>query len=444
MLDGLTRAVTWASNAVWGPWTIALLLGTGIFLTIRYRFVQIARFREVLRTLWPTGAGTGEGALSPFQAFMTGLAGSVGTGNIAGVATAIVAGGPGAVFWIWCYGFFATVIKLTEAVLAVRFRTVAPGRLSAGPMHYLEQGLGLRWLGLLYALIGGIAALTTTPFTQPNSIAVVFESELGLPRWICGVALALLTWIVVIGGVRSIGRAAERLAPAMVALYLVGGLVVIVAFAGRIPEVFATIFREAFSTRAVGGGALGTAMMVAVRYGLARGIYANEAGYGTAAVAYGSARSARPVEQGLTAMMEVFIVSFFTSSVSALTILLSGSVASGHNSTALVAEAFASVIPYGGLLVMLCALLFGYTTLIGWGYYGEQFLGYVLGDRVIVPYRWIYCMLVVLGATSQVDLVWAWGDLMNGLQIFPNLVGVLALSGLVARLLREDAARGPA
>jgi len=440
MVEALTRAVNWASNAVWGPWTIALLLGTGVFLTLRYRFVQLTRLPEVLRTLWPKGAGTGDGALSPFQAFMTGLAGSVGTGNIAGVATAIVAGGPGAVFWIWAYGFFATVIKLTEAVLAVRFRAVSPGRLSAGPMHYLEQGLGLRWLGLLYAVVAGVASLTTTPFTQPNSIAVVFESELGLPRWICGVALAVLTWMVVIGGVRSIGLAAEKLAPTMVGLYLLGGLIVIVAFAGRIPEVFSTIFREAFSMRAVGGGALGTAMMVAVRYGLARGIYANEAGYGTAAVAYGSARSARPVEQGLTAMMEVFIVSFFTSSVSALTILLSGSVASGHNSTALVAEAFASVIPFGGLVVLVSALLFGYTTLIGWGYYGEQFLGYVFGDRVIVPYRWIYCALIVLGATSQVELVWAWGDLMNGLQIFPNLVGLLALSGLVARLLREDRA----
>ncbi len=441
MAEGLTRAMTWASDAVWGPWTIALLFGTGVFLTIRYRFVQITRLREALRSLKPSGAGAGEGALSPFQAFMTGLAGSVGTGNIAGVATAIVAGGPGAVFWIWCYGFFATVIKLTEAVLAVRFRSAQPGKLSAGPMHYLEQGLGLRWLGLIYALVAGIAALTTTPFTQPNSIAVVFESELGLPRWICGIALALLTWAVVIGGVRSIGRAAEKLAPAMVGLYLLGGLVVILAFSARIPEVLALILREAFSTRAAAGGAIGTGMMLAVRYGFARGIYANEAGYGTAAVAYGSARSARPVEQGVTAMMEVYIVSFVTSSVSALTILLSGSWQSGHDSTSLVAEAFASVIPFGGLVVMLSALLFGYTTLIGWGYYGEQFLSYVFGDRIVPPYRWLYCGLIVLGATSRVDLVWAWGDLMNGLQIFPNLVGVLALSGLVARLLREDASR---
>lgn len=441
MAEELTRAVTWASHFVWGPWTIALLFGTGILLTLRYRFVQLVRLREALRALKPSGAGDGEGALSPFQAFMTGLAGSVGTGNIAGVATAIVAGGPGAVFWIWCYGFFATVIKLTEAMLAVRFRSATPGRLSTGPMHYLEQGLGSRRLGMLYALVAGVAALTTTPFTQPNSIAVVFESELGLPRWACGVALALLAWVVILGGVRSIGRAAERLAPAMVAIYLLGGLAVIAAFADRIPSVLALVLTEAFSTRAAGGGAAGTAMMLAVRYGLARGIYANEAGYGTAAVAYGSARSARPVDQGLAAMVEVYIVSFVTSSVSALTILVSGAAASGRNSTALVAEAFATAIPHGGFVVMLCALLFGYTTLIGWGYYGEQFLAYLFGGRIVLPYRWLYCALIVLGATTSVDLVWSWGDLMNGLQIFPNLVGVLGLSGLVARMLREQRPR---
>jgi AGCS family alanine or glycine:cation symporter len=340
------------------------------------------------------------------------------------------------VFWIWCYGFFATVIKLTEAMLAVRFRSPRPEGLSAGPMHYLEQGLGSRRLGMLYAAVAGVAALTTTPFTQPNSIAVAFESELGVPRWACGIALALLTWVVVLGGAKSVGRAAERLAPTMVVLYLVGGLVVIGAFAGRVPEVLALIVREAFSLEAVGGGAAGTTMMLAVRYGLARGIYANEAGYGTAAVAYGSARSDQPVQQGLNAIVEVYVVSFVTSSISALTILVSGVVASGANSTALVAQAFATVIPFGGVLVAVCALLFGYTTLIGWGYYGEQFLSYLAGPRIVVPYRWIYCALAIAGASTSVELVWAWGDLMNGLQIFPNLIGVLGLSGVVARMLR--------
>ena len=418
-----------------------LLLGTGVFLSLRYRFPQITRLGEALRTLVPRAETGATGAISPFQAFMTGLSGSVGTGNIAGVATAIVSGGPGAVFWIWCYGFFATTIKLTEATLGQRFRRPDAAGLATGPMYYLEQGLGSRKLGLLYALVAGVAALTTTPFTQPNSIAVVFSSQLGVKTWMTGVALAVLTWIVVIGGVSKIGRAAERLAPAMVALYLVGGLVVIVTFAGRLPAVFATIFQDAFSTHAAGGGAAGIGMMTAVRYGLARGIYANEAGYGTAAVAYGTAKSARPIQQGLNAMTEVYIVSFVTSSISALTILVSGVVRSGENSTALVAEAFDKAMPGGGILVLVCALLFGYTTLIGWGYYGEQFLTYLLGPRVVLPYRWIYCALIVAGATTAVDLVWAWGDLMNGFQIFPNLIGVVGLSGLVATMLKASRGR---
>ncbi len=435
-METVSRAIHWASNLVWGPWTIVLLLGTGIFLTLRYRFVQITRFGEALRTLVARPDAGAEGAISPFQAFMTGLSGSVGTGNIAGVATAIVAGGPGAVFWIWCYGFFATVIKLTEAVLALKFRRPGDSGLSTGPMFYLERGIGSRKLGMLYALIAGVAALTTTPFTQPNSIAVVFKSQLGVATWVSGVVLAVLTWVVMIGGIHSIGRAAERLAPTMVALYLVGGTIVILVFIHQVPGVLAMIFRDAFSAHAAGGGAAGVGMMVAVRFGLARGIYANEAGYGTAAVAYGSAKSDHPLQQGLNAMMEVVIVSFVTSSISALSILVSGVWKDGHNSTALVAEAFDRAMPLGGILVVVCALLFGYTTLIGWGYYGEQFLKYLLGPRVVKPYRWIFCALIVLGATTSVDLVWAWGDLMNGLQIFPNLVGVLGLSGIVAAVLR--------
>ncbi len=438
MLEHLARAVNWTSGVVWGPWTIALLFGSGIFLSLRYRFPQVTHLVRALRTLKPAASSGAAGSMTPFQAFMTGLAASVGTGNIAGVATAVVTGGPGAVFWLWCYGFFATVIKMTEAMLAVRFRSSASEGLSAGPMHYLEQGLGSRRLGLVYATVAGVAALTTTPFTQPNSIAVVFKSELGVPLWASGVALAVLTWIVVIGGAKAIGQAAERLAPTMVVVYLVGGLIVIVAFAERLPEVLALIVREAFSLEAAGGGATGTAMMLAVRYGLARGIYANEAGYGTAAVAYGSARSAQPVQQGLNAIVEVYIVSFVTSTISALTILVSGVVGSGATSTSLVARAFATVIPYGGLLVMISALLFGYTTLIGWGYYGEQFLAYVAGPRIVAPYRWVYCALVVAGATTRVELVWAWGDLMNGLQIFPNLIGVLGLSGVVASMLAKS------
>jgi AGCS family alanine or glycine:cation symporter len=423
---------------VYGWWTIALLFAVAIFLTLRLRVVQVVRFRDAVRSFVPT-ASEGGGALSPFQAFMTALAATIGTGNIAGVATAVVSGGPGAVFWIWCYGFFATAVKFSEAVLGVHFRHLEGGRLSAGPMHYLRDGLGLRRLGWVYALLAGIAALTTTPFTQPNSIAVVFDSQFHVPTLATGVVVAVLTWLVIIGGVTAIGRAAEKLSPAKVILYLAGGLLVILVHADRLPATFALIFREAFSLRAAAGSAAGVGMMMAMRYGMARGMYANEAGYGTAAFVYGTARSRHPARQGFAAVMEVFVISFLTSSISALSILVTGVWRSGLTSTAAVAEAFNHAVPVaGGWVVAFCTFLFGYTTLIGWSYYGEVCLEYILGPWVIRPYRWIYCGLIVLGAVSKVNLVWAWGDLMNGLQIFPNLVGVVGLSGIVARLLREE------
>jgi AGCS family alanine or glycine:cation symporter len=427
-----------ASDLMFGPWTIALLLGSGVFLSLRFRLVQLRHFRDAVAGLRRVD---GRGALTPFQAFSTALAASIGTGNIAGVATAVVSGGPGALFWIWAYGFVATAIKFAEAVLGVRYRSLGEGRLSAGPMHYLRAGLNMPRLGWLYALVAGVAALTTTPFTQPNSIAVVLASQFRLPTLATGVGVALLTWLVIIGGVRSIGRAAQMLSPAKVFLYLAGGLLVIAVHADRLPATIALVFAEAFSLRAAAGSAAGVGIVVAMRYGLARGLYANEAGYGTAAVAYGSARSEQPVLQGYAAVIEVFVISFVTSTISALTILVTGVWRSGLTSTAAVAEAFNQALPVaGGWTVAFCAFLFGYTTLIGWAYYGEQCLEYVLGPRVVRPYRWLYCALIVLGATSRVDLVWAWGDLMNGLQIFPNLVGVLGLSGVVAALLREQEA----
>jgi AGCS family alanine or glycine:cation symporter len=448
-MSPFARAITWLSDSVWGPWNTAvgqvpgplvlLLLGVGLFLTVRYRFVQVRRFPEALKTIAARQSGTG-GILTPFQAFMTALAASIGTGNIAGVATAVVAGGPGAVFWIWCYGFFATAIKFTEAVLGTTFRLSRPDGVSSGPMYYLREGLGARKLAWLYALVAGTAALTTTPFTQPNSIAVAFEAEFSINPWVSGAIIAVLTWLVIIGGVKSIGRAVEKLSPLKVILYVAGGLFVILVNAERLPAVLSSIVSEALSFRAAAGSAGGLGIMVAMRYGLARGVYANEAGYGTAAVAYGTARSDRPLHQGLNAIIEVFVVSFVTSSISALTILVTGAWTSGLNSTAVVAHAFDTAIPVaGGPIVAICAFLFGYTTLIGWAYYGEQFFEYVLGVRVTIPYRWIYCGLIVFGAAARVETVWAWGDLMNGLQVFPNMVGVIGLSGLVATTARTRA-----
>ncbi|MDH4065600.1 MAG: amino acid carrier protein [Acidobacteriota bacterium] len=421
-----------------------MLLGAGAFLTVRYRFVQFRRLPEAFRAMVAQQSAAAGGALTPFQAFMTALGASIGTGNIAGVATAIISGGPGALFWIWVYGFVATSVKFTEAVLGVRYREGHGDTLRVGPMYYLRDGLKSPWLASTFALVAGVGALTTTPFTQPNSIAVVLNSVFGIPTWVAGIGIAVLVWAVIIGGIKSIGRVAQMLSPLKVGLYLVGGLVVIVMFADRLPYVLRMVFSEALTTRS----AMGFGWFIAMRYGIARGVYANEAGYGTAAVAYGTARSDRPSQQGLQAVMEVFIISFVTGTISALTILVSGvaetsiaaaqSGASYVTSTAAVAEAFNAAVPtVGGWVVAFCAFLFGYTTLIGWAFYGEQFMEYILGRSVTLPYRWIYCLLIPFGAVLRPEFVWAWGDLMNVLQVFPNMVGLIGLSGVAAAYARR-------
>jgi AGCS family alanine or glycine:cation symporter len=423
-----------------------MLLGSGLFLSIRYRFVQFRRLPEAFRAMVAQQSAAAGGVLTPFQAFMTALGASIGTGNIAGVATAIISGGPGALFWIWMYGLVATSVKFTEAVLAVRYRQTEGGTLQAGPMYYLRDGMKSPGLAKTFALVAGVGALTTTPFTQPNSIALVLDSVFGVPTWIAGIAIAVLVWAVIIRGIKSIGKVAQYLSPLKVGLYLVGGVTVILMFIDRVPHVLSMVFSEALTTNS----AMGFGWFVAMRYGVARGVYANEAGYGTAAVAYGTARSDRPSQQGLQAMMEVFIVSFVTGTISAMTILVSGvaetSIAAAQagqaylTSTAAVAAAFNAAVPtVGGWVVAFCAFLFGYTTLIGWAYYGEQFLEYILGRSVTIPYRWTYCLLIPFGAIMRPELVWAWGDLMNVLQVFPNMVGLLGLSGVAAAYARRGA-----
>ena len=419
-----------AADWLYVPVLVIVMFGSGLFMTVRLGLVQVRRFGEAVRGFFGGRTTSGAGALTPFQAFMTALAATIGTGNIAGVAAGIVSGGPGVLFWIWCYGFFATTIKFAEAVLGLTFRQARGDDVQSGPMYYLRDGMKSPALAMTYAVVAGIAALTTTPFTQTNSIALVMNTQVGVPFWLSGIAIAVLTWLVIIGGIKSIGRAAEKLTPLKVGLYLVGALIVIVSFAGNIPSVLSMVFREAFTMQS----ALGFGVFTAMRYGLARGLYANEAGYGTAAVAYGTAQSQRPSQQGLNAVMEVFIVSFGTCTLTALVVLLTGAWTSGQTSTAAVALAFNAAMPgFGGYVVAFCVFLFGYTTLIGWAFYGEQFLEYWLGRRVVLPYRWIYCLLIPFGAIAKVNLVWAWGDLMNALQIFPNLIGVLALSGIAAK-----------
>ena len=467
-----------AADAMFMPWTVALLLAAGLFFSWRTRLVQVRRLGEATRTMVAAQQAGAGGALSPFQAFMTGLAATIGVGNIAGVATAIIAGGPGALFWIWCYGFFAAAIKFAEAALGLQFRVGAGETTLAGPMYYLRDGFRSPALAWIYALVAGVACLFTTPFTQPNSIAVVLDSQLdsvgigfdgtaapgaesdggdqaeaaadapsrtfSRDRLAIGVVLAALTWLVIVGGIKFIGRVAEKLSPLKVGFYLIGGVVVIATHASQLPAVLALVVSEAFSLRPVAGaavgGLLGSTLAQSLRYGLARGAYANEAGYGTAAVVYGVAKSNRPADQGLNAVVEVFIITFVTSTISALTILLTGAYRRpGVESADAVAAAFNDAMPHvGGWMVAFSVFLFGYTTLMGWSFYGEQFFEYLFGPRIIKPYRWIYCALIPMGAVAKVDLVWAWGDILNGLQIFPNLIGLFALSGLAARIARTS------
>jgi alanine or glycine:cation symporter, AGCS family len=432
---------------------IGVLFLTALFFTIRLRFVQIVRFPEAVRETVRSRQTTTSGALAPLQTFLTSLAATIGVGNIAGVATAIVSGGPGALFWIWCYGFFAMPTKFAEAVLGLHFRVPAGESTQAGPMYYLRDGLKSPALAGTFALLAGMGCLFTTPFTQPNSVAIVLDSQLaqsgvdmgqtsvaGLPIdfdiVVIGIVLTVLTWLVIVGGIKSIGRAAEKLSPLKVSLYVTGGLIVIGVNYARLPEVLGLVFREAFSLQAAAGGAMGTVMMYAIRYGVARGVYANEAGYGTAAVVYGIAKSGRPEQQGLAAMMEVFIISFITSSISGLAILVTDAWSSGASGPAAVTQAFNSAMPRfgtGGWMVAVSVFLFGYSALIGWAYYGEKFFEYLFGPRVIMPYRWLYCLLIPFGAVAKVDLVWAWGDILNGLQVFPNVIGLIFLSGIVAK-----------
>ena len=448
----IERAAFWFSYPL-----VIVLLATSLFFTFRLRFVQIFRFREAIRETIASRQTGVSGPLSPLQAFMTSLAATIGVGNIAGVATAIVAGGPGALFWIWLYGFLAMPLKFAEASLGMHYRVAHRDDVLAGPMYYLRDGLKSPALAGIYALLAGMAVLFTTPFTQPNSVADAVGSQLArkglnLGAWqtdrfslnldhlTIGIILGILTWLVTVRGIKALGRAAEKLSPLKVGLYLIGGLAVFVTHIANLPAVLATIFREAFSLEAVSGGTAGYAIIYAVRYGIARGVYANEAGYGTAAVAYGTAKSQNPEQQGLAAMTEVFIISFITSSISGLSILLTGVYKPGGvTGAAAVASAFDTSMPgIGGWMVAVSMFLFGYTVLIGWGYYGEQFFEYIFGPRIIVPYRWFYCFLVPIGALFKVDLVWNWGDIVNGLQVFPNVIGLLALSGVAASYARRQ------
>jgi alanine or glycine:cation symporter, AGCS family len=432
----------WAHAAafVWGPFTVLLLMGTGLYMSVRLRWSHLRRFalgwRLAARGSAPDEDRSTLGDISPWQSMMTMLAGAIGNGNIAGVATAIATGGPGAIFWMWASGLLAMATKYSEAVLGCVYRErLDDGATGGGPMYYLKNGARAPVLAWLFALLAGMAAMTTGPLAQTNSIALVLNTEFHVPRWASGASIALAAWLVIIGGIRSIARFAEKLVPLKIVLYVGGCMFVILTSFQAIPATIRLIFSQAFTPTAAIGGFAGSSVLLAARLGAARGLYANEAGLGTAAMAYGAARSRDPIRQGLIATVDVFVITFITCTMSGLVVTVSGQWSSGLTSTALVAAAFNTKIPVvGGWMVAVSSFLFGYSNLVGWAYYGELCFRYIFSSKVIKPYAWIYCGLIFVGAVSEVRTVWDYADTMNGLQIFPNLFGILLLAPQVAAL----------
>jgi AGCS family alanine or glycine:cation symporter len=441
-MDSFERSIRFLGSIVWGPQTVVLLLGVGLLLTIWLRFVQIRRFRLSVRILLgPKDFGESrkerKGDISPFQALTTSLAAVIGNGNIAGVCTAIAMGGPGSVFWMWMGAVVGMATKLVEAVLGQKFKRIMPdGSVAGGPMYYIRDGLHLPWLAGIFAFFMGCKALFSTTSIQSNSIALVLRTELGIAPWISGLGLALMTWMVIIGGIKSIARVTEILSPLMVILYILGAMVTVAIFASRVPHAFSLIFVGAFKPSALTGGVAGMTIARALRYGLARGAYSNEAGTGTAAVFHASAKTSEPVRQGLLASLDVFIDTIVICSLTALAVLSSGVWTQG-TSTEMTAAAFSAALPgIGGIIVAASSLLFGYSTLIAVPYYGEISFTYLLGMWVRRPFRWIFCGIIFMGAILEVEEAWSIGDVFNGMMAFTNLIGILGLSVLAVGTIK--------
>jgi len=426
---------------VWGPVMLVLLVGTGIFLTLRLHFIQIFQLPKALRLVLSRSKGeSGAGDISPFQALTTALSATIGTGNIAGVATAIYLGGPGAIFWMWICAFFGIATKYSEAVLAVKYRHLLPdGTMQGGPMRYISDGLGLKWLGWLFALMGSIAAFGIGSMVQSNSVAIALNETWKVPPLLTGIVLAVLTAVVIIGGIRRIGKVTERLVPIMGIFYVLGSLAILVLNIDKIPGAIALILKYAFRSASAVGGFSGAAVGTAIRFGVARGVFSNEAGLGSAAIAHAAAQTKSPARQGLIAMTSVFFDTIVICSMTALVIISTGAWTSGETSSALTYLAFQRGLPGpGGLIVTIGIVVFAYSTMIGWAYYGEECIEYILGLKARMPYRYLFCLVIAIGAFQRVDFVWNFSDTMNGAMAIPNLIGLLGLSGVVAKITRKN------
>ena len=447
-MDAFEQIVGTINGLVWGPYMLVAILGTGLFLMVALRFMPLLNIRRGFKLI---GAKTESGAdaqgdISPFAALMTGLAATVGTGNIVGVAGALLIGGPGALFWMWVTALVGMATKYSEVVLAVHFREKdANGQMVGGPMYAIKNGLSARWawVGIAFAIFGGLAGFGIGNMVQTNAIASNLESAFGIKTLHTGIVLALLSALVLLGGIKWIGKVASALVPFMCIAYIAGAIGVIIVNIDQLPGAVALVFNSAFSTTAAVGGFTGAAIMVALQQGVARGIFSNEAGLGTAGIAQAAGVTSSPVRSGLIGMMGTFIDTIIVCSLTGFAILTSGLWTSGRDAKATATSmAFDNAFPgIGQEFVTIGLCLFAFTTVLGWAYYSEKCWEFLVGEWAILPFRIVWVIAVLIGTIFQDDLVWNIADTLNGMMAIPNLIALLALSGVVVALTRAHFAK---
>lgn len=424
----------------WGPPMLILLVGTGFWLTFALRGIQ---FRKLWYSLYLALVKRKEdtdepGDITHFQALMTALSATVGTGNIAGVATAIAAGGPGALFWMWITGLVGMATKYAEALLAVKYREVDEnGEMSGGPMYYISKGLNLPWLGVVFAAFAAIAAFGIGNMVQSNSVADAVEATFSVPPFVTGLVLMACTAAVILGGIKQIGKVTGVLVPIMIVFYIVGALVIILMNISEVPSALAFIVKQAFNPTAATGGFAGATVMMAIRMGVARGVFSNESGLGSAPIAAAAAKTKNPVSQALVSMTQTFIDTIIVCTMTGLVLILTGAWSSGETGAELTTIAFQSAIPGGAYIVTIGLILFAYSTILGWSYYGEKSIEYLFGIKAVKPYRIVFVLFIGVGAVAKLGLVWNLSDTFNGLMAIPNLVGLLLLTPVIIKETRS-------
>jgi AGCS family alanine or glycine:cation symporter len=440
MRENVAALLAEISGFVWGLPLIILLVGTGIFLTLRLRGLQVTQLGRALRIAFSRADSRAAGDISHFKALMTALAATVGIGNIAGVATAIAAGGPGAVFWMWMTAFFGMATKYSEAILAVKYRVVDEnGDMSGGPMYYLERGLGLKWLGVLFALFGSLAAFGIGNMAQANTVAHALESSFGVQPESTGLVMTALTAAVILGGIKRIATVAGVMVPVMAVIYIVAGLIVLVLNYQAVPGALALIFERAFTPSAATGGFAGAIVMQTIKMGVSRGLFSNESGLGSAPIVAAAAKTRNPFRQALVSMTGTFIDTIIVCTITGLVIVSTGTWETGQTGAELTVAAFSRGLPgnSGGVIIAVATVLFAYSTILGWAYYGEKCCEYLLGVRAVPTYRYLWVIAVFCGALLKLQMIWDFADIMNGLMAMPNLIGLVGLSGVIVTETRR-------